>query len=99
MHEVPNPRLRGSASRENAEGSICVCFDMDGLLVNTEPMWWHSEAELMREYGGQWTDEDGSACVGGPLEKVAGLYVKTRISRPFSPTRISPLPNGAAPRT
>lgn len=71
MAQIPVPRALPRDSRDRA----CICFDMDGLLVNTEPMWWHTEAVLMREYGGEWTDGDGRACVGGPLEKVADVII------------------------
>ena len=78
--EVGQVKPAGSDSHPAAETKDLplgqtVCFDMDGLLVNTEPMWWRSEGDLMASYGGTWTDDDGRFCVGGPLEKVATLII------------------------
>jgi HAD superfamily hydrolase (TIGR01509 family) len=44
-----------------------VLWDMDGTLVDTEPYWMAAEHELVREFGGTWTDEDGLTLVGNPL--------------------------------
>lgn len=51
-----------------------VLFDMDGTLVDTEPMWLVSETELMAQFGYTWTLEDQSNCLGGPLDRV-GRYM------------------------
>lgn len=51
-----------------------VLFDMDGTLVDTEPMWLVSETELMSRYGYTWTKEDQAHCLGGPLDRV-GQYM------------------------
>ena len=51
-----------------------VFFDMDGLLVDSEPEWFQSEIEVTREYGYSWTQEDQVACLGGPLSRV-GQYM------------------------
>ena len=91
MARIPAPR----SSNVDSNGRACICFDMDGLLVNTEPMWWHSEAALMREYGGEWTDDDGRACVGGPLEKVADVII-TRTGKGDPETIIDDLINRMA---
>ncbi len=44
-----------------------ILWDMDGTLIDTEPYWMGSEADLVHSYGGDWTDEDGLAMVGMPL--------------------------------
>lgn len=51
-----------------------VLFDMDGLLVDTEPYWLETERELMAEFDVQWTTEDQLFCLGGPMQKV-GQYM------------------------
>lgn len=51
-----------------------VLFDMDGTLVDTEPMWLASETELLLRFGYQWTIEDQAHCLGGPLDRV-GEYM------------------------
>lgn len=52
-----------------------VAFDMDGLLVDTEPLWWRAEAEVAQAMGGHWTEADSRECVGGPMEKVAAIII------------------------
>jgi len=57
-----------------------VFFDMDGLMVDSEPEWLKSESEITAAYGYQWTAQDQVACLGGPLSRV-GQYM-TSASRP-----------------
>lgn len=45
-----------------------VLWDMDGLLVDTEPLWTIAEQELARSFGGEWTDEVKAAVVGTRLD-------------------------------
>jgi HAD superfamily hydrolase (TIGR01509 family) len=45
-----------------------VLFDMDGLLVDTEPVWTVAEVELARQLGGEFTPELKAAIVGTRLE-------------------------------
>ena len=54
-----------------------VFFDMDGLLVDSEPLWLESEVEITAKYHYQWTDADQVACLGGPLSRV-GEYMSAR---------------------
>lgn len=54
-----------------------VLFDMDGLLVDTEPLWLVAERATMRELGASWTHEDQLAILGGPLEQAARYMVAT----------------------
>ncbi len=51
-----------------------VFFDMDGLLVDSEPLWLISETQMMAAYGYQWLETDQAACLGGPLDRV-GNYM------------------------
>jgi HAD superfamily hydrolase (TIGR01509 family) len=44
-----------------------VLWDMDGTLVDTEPYWLRAETELVHEWGGHWTMEDGLQLVGSSL--------------------------------
>lgn len=55
-----------------------VFFDMDGLLVNSEPLWLESETEMMAGFGYQWLESDQVACLGGPLDRV-GKYMSDLI--------------------
>jgi len=51
-----------------------VFFDMDGLLVDSEPLWLDSETQMMAQFGYQWLESDQAACLGGPLDRV-GEYM------------------------
>jgi beta-phosphoglucomutase-like phosphatase (HAD superfamily) len=46
-----------------------ILFDMDGTLVNSEPLWLSAEIEIMQGLGCTWTAEDQIACLGGPRAK------------------------------
>lgn len=48
-----------------------VLFDMDGTLVDTEPLWQRSEEQLMAGFGVQWTAADQARSLGGPTDRVA----------------------------
>jgi HAD superfamily hydrolase (TIGR01509 family) len=54
-----------------------LLWDMDGTLVNTEPLWLLCEAELLSEFGYTWTKEDGQNCIGGPMSRVQ-RYMKEK---------------------
>ena len=50
-----------------------VLWDMDGTIVDTEPYWIQAEKDLVRSYGGSWTDSDAEAMVGQALTYSASL--------------------------
>ncbi len=54
-----------------------VAFDMDGLLVDSEPLWLESEIQLTSSYGYIWTSQDQVACLGGPLTRL-GEYMHSK---------------------
>ena len=56
---------------------IAVLFDMDGLLVDSEPEWLAVEEEIANSLGITWQTKDQVHCLGGPLRKV-GEYLATR---------------------
>ncbi|RJK93857.1 HAD family hydrolase [Vallicoccus soli] len=45
-----------------------VLFDMDGLLVDTEVLWFDVQDAVMRGFGLRWTADDQHATLGTPLE-------------------------------
>lgn len=51
-----------------------VLFDMDGTLVDTEPLWLRAETELMSRFDYRWSPADQAHCLGGPLDRV-GRYM------------------------
>ncbi len=60
-----------------------VLFDMDGLLVDSEPLWFEVEHAVMSRLGGDWTPQDQQALVGGSLHRSVD-YLLDRASRPAS---------------
>lgn len=61
-----------------------VFFDMDGLMVDSEPEWLKSESEITAAYGYQWQPEDQVACLGGPLARV-GQYMHQKCKQAETP--------------
>jgi HAD superfamily hydrolase (TIGR01509 family) len=47
-----------------------LIFDMDGLMVDSEPVWWRVEHALAKAHGIGWTNELALSCVGGGLPNV-----------------------------
>ncbi|MFJ6795287.1 HAD-IA family hydrolase [Streptomyces sp. NPDC091268] len=48
-----------------------VLFDMDGTLVDTEPLWWHTVEAVARSLGYALTDADAAAVVGRSVADTA----------------------------
>ena len=61
-----------------------VFFDMDGLMVDSEPEWFLSEIEVTAPYGYTWVEADQIACLGGPLSRV-GKYMYDKCGQIKSP--------------
>jgi HAD superfamily hydrolase (TIGR01509 family) len=61
-----------------------VFFDMDGLMVDSEPEWFLSEIDVTKPFGYTWLEEDQIACLGGPLSKV-GQYMFDKCGQQQSP--------------
>jgi HAD superfamily hydrolase (TIGR01509 family) len=52
---------------QTASGLQAVLFDMDGVLVNSEPLWFRAESEVMARLGGSWAEGDQHVLVGGSM--------------------------------
>lgn len=65
------------------EQLLGVLFDMDGLLVDTEPLWFEVESSVMERLGGSWGPEDQEALVGGSLNRSLD-YLLGKATRPAS---------------
>lgn len=66
---------------EMISAMCAVFFDMDGLLVDSEPLWFEVEHAVMARLGGHWTPADQQALVGGSLHRSVE-YLLRRASRP-----------------
>jgi HAD superfamily hydrolase (TIGR01509 family) len=60
-----------------------VLFDMDGLLVDSEPFWFEVESAVMQRLDGQWSPADQQALIGGSLPRTV-TYLLARARRPAS---------------
>jgi HAD superfamily hydrolase (TIGR01509 family) len=79
-----NPAPAEPATTDGAAGQLqAVLFDMDGLLVDSEPLWFEVECEVMARLGGRWGQADQMALVGGSLRRTV-RYLLERAARPAS---------------
>lgn len=61
-----------------------IFFDMDGLMVDSEPQWFRSEIEVTAKFGYTWLESDQIECLGGPLSRV-GQYMYDKCGQLESP--------------
>jgi HAD superfamily hydrolase (TIGR01509 family) len=47
--------------------AAAVLFDMDGLLLDSEPVWYDVEYSVVERLGGQWAPHHQQACIGGTM--------------------------------
>jgi HAD superfamily hydrolase (TIGR01509 family) len=65
-----------------------VLFDMDGLLIDTEPLWFSVETDILNELGASWEHDDHARLVGSSL-KVASEFVAGRAGGSVTAEQIS----------
>ena len=58
-----------------------VMFDMDGLLVDSEPLWFEAEAAIMTRMGSSWGPADQQHLIGGSLAR-STAYMQAKAARP-----------------
>jgi HAD superfamily hydrolase (TIGR01509 family) len=66
------------------KSSYAVLFDMDGLLVDSEPLWLEAETSVMARLGASWTEADQAKLLGGSLERSVS-YLLAKATRPAPP--------------
>jgi len=64
-----------------------VLWDMDGLLVDSEPLWTVAEVELAEALGGTWTDAIKVACMGKRLDLAVPVMLEG-LGVPATPTAV-----------
>lgn len=53
-----------------------VLWDFDGTLVDTEPIWFRAEHELLDELGGQWNEDLAHELIGSDLLHAAEVMLQ-----------------------
>lgn len=64
-----------------------VLWDLDGTLVDTEPLWMAEEAAIAAEHGVEWSEEDGLELVGNALLQ-SGRILQRKLSSSLTPEQI-----------
>ncbi len=57
---------------------------MDGLLVDSEPLWFQAESAVMERLHGSWTAGDQDVLVGGSMATTVA-YLLSKSTRPAPP--------------
>ena len=72
------------AETEGPGGGLqAVMFDMDGLLVDSEPLWFEAEAAIMDRMGSPWGPTDQQHLIGGSLTR-SSAYMQRKAAEPVS---------------
>jgi HAD superfamily hydrolase (TIGR01509 family) len=69
-------------------GADAVLFDMDGLLIDSEPLWLEAETAVMARLGAAWTTADQAQLLGGSLKRTV-RYLMGKATRPASPELVA----------
>ena len=83
--------LSGARHFENGVAEpqrVAVLFDMDGLLIDSEPLWLESETAVMARLGADWTEQDQAQLLGGSLARTV-RYLLGKATRPAPPNVIA----------
>jgi HAD superfamily hydrolase (TIGR01509 family) len=75
-------------THESETARAAVLFDMDGLLVDSEPLWLEAETAVMARLGTGWTAADQVQLLGGSLDHTV-RYLMAKATRPATPGQIA----------
>lgn len=53
-----------------------VLLDMDGTLIDSEPIWYQAEVEYCAQHGSTWSVEQATRCVGKPLVETGRMIAQ-----------------------
>ena len=68
-------------------GLQAVLFDMDGLLIDSEPMWLEVETEVMAWLGGEWGPQHQQKLLGGSVT-YAAHYMLSLVEATVAPQEV-----------
>lgn len=69
------------------DAPAAVLWDMDGTLVDTEPLWIRAEFALAESMGAQWTEEHSEHLIGQAL-LTSGEYIREHMGIDLTPHQI-----------
>ena len=81
---------RSDTSGEVSRGALpaAVLFDMDGLLVDTEPLWFEVETQILADLGATWDVSDHANLVGSS-SAVASAFISEKSGGRATPREIA----------
>ena len=70
-------KYAGRTRHDDADaGPQAVLFDMDGLLIDSEPLWFQVETDVMTRLGGTWTEADQQELLGSSLPNSVRYFLE-----------------------
>jgi len=84
---LPAASATPAAPAPDGAGLQAVLFDMDGLLIDSEPLWFQVETEVMARLGGTWTEADQRELLGSSLDNSVRYFLE-RAAGPADPAQV-----------